>query len=214
MAKKYFLLVTLLVLGLVISGCGLFNDVDLNDDEIVDEHSIADFLNSVVTSFGVLVQDFIDQTEEVGGVLEFPDADDLDFSDLFGHFDEILGDPGGWDEEDFKMTIIEDLEDFVLGIEAAFDIDRPDFNETSIQAGYQYKYFIELPSYYVLEDEQEYPQEELRFVIALVEVFVNVDEEEEKDFREIDILLVEYDDGFRIIFSSLDYLLWFSPPPA
>jgi len=212
MPKRLFLLVVVLVVGLIMSGCGLFNDVDLNDDEIVEEQSIADFLNSLVNSFGVLVQDFIDQTEEAEGVLEFPDADDLDFFDLFGHLDEFLDGPGGMDEEDFKLVIVEDLEYFVLGIEAFFDIERAEFNDTNIQAGFQYKYFMEVPAYYILENEQEYPQEELRFFLAMVEASVNVDEEEEKEFRMMETFMVEYDDGFKFLQAELYYLLWLFPP--
>jgi len=208
MPKRLVFLFAVLIFGLVLSGCGLFNDVDLNDDETVEEQSIADFFNSFVNSFGVLVQEFVDETEEAEGALDFPDADDLDFSDFLGHFDEFLDGPGGRDEEEAKVDIIEELEDFVLDIESAFDIDRAEFNDTNIEVAFQYKYFIEVPFFEVFDEEQEYPQEELRLFLFMVEVSITVEEEEEEDFRMIESIVVEYDDGFRVLDADFFYLLY------
>ncbi len=100
--KRWGLLSLVLVLGLLFSGCELFNDVDL-DDVLPEELSRADFLNTLVNDFEPIVQSFIDATyyeepevpalEEPFEHLEFPEAEDLDFTDFFSHYDLLEG-PG------------------------------------------------------------------------------------------------------------------------
>ncbi len=195
--KRWGLLSIVLVLGLLFSGCGLFNDVDL-DDVLPEELSRADFLNTLVTDFEPIVQSFIDQTEydDIEGWI-FPEEEEIDFSDFLAPFDvfmyyfeELVS------EDEFIKEIMEDLKYFLThNLLPMADLDPEDFNDADISFALQYKYFFEIPIYFL--GDEEYPQEPVEFLVAIATRTITVDEEEFEGIFDTLVVVADYGEHLK-----------------
>ncbi len=195
--KKWGLLPLMLVLGLLFSGCGLFNDVDL-DDVLPEELSRADFLNTLVNDFEAIVQSFIEQTEydDTEG-WSFPEEEDIDFSDFLAHFDilmyyfeELV------DEEEFIEELLYDLEYFLTdSLLPMADLDTEDFNDAEITFALQYKYFFEIPIFFL--GDNEYPQEPVEFLVAAAIRTITVDGEKFEEIFNSLVVIADFEDHLK-----------------
>ncbi len=212
-----------LVMVVAVTGCDLFNEVDLvdenNQEELIQELSRADFFNTLITDFGELVQYFIDQTEFVEldplevdpllmGELVFPSVEDLDFTAFLAHYDIYLDCREVLDEEEFKELVVEAFEDFIEDLLWQESIPVEDFNETEISVDYQYKYYIETDQHkpYIGISSLDYPQEELLIVELITIQNLSINDESLSRVRKSYLELAEYPDEFKIskfVFKSL-----------
>jgi len=193
--RKLVLLPLALILGLLLSGCGLFNDVEV--DVPTEELSKADFLNTLINDFADLVQSFIDETEYDDGWMT-PGEDDLDFSALFAHYDIFMLEGRIVEEEDLMKFMLDDLEDFVR---EDLNIPPEDFNDAEINFSLNYKYFIEAPFEFIIGMEDvDYPQEEVKFLIAMAIQEITVDEETEEQIVSSFVFVAPYEDAFKVIY--------------
>jgi len=206
--KTILFLIIVLALGLSVTGCDLFNDINLDNEEILEDQSKADFFNTVINDFGDVLQSFIDATyyeePEVTALLEpveylvFPQAEDLDFTDFFSRYDLFIGPEGRVvSEEQAAEGLVGIFEDFLRGLLQSEEIDPQDYNDTDISIQFQFNYFFETPFLYRLGDE--YPQEGLQFFHLTVTRTITINEEEDQEFREARIALAQYEDGFRVV---------------
>lgn len=195
--KRWGLLSLVLTLGLLFSGCGLFNDVDL-DDVLPEELSRADFLNTLVTDFEPIVQSFIDQTEydDIEGWI-FPEEEDIDFSDFLAHFDvfmyyfeELV------EEEEYIKELMDELGYFLTNhLLPMADLAAVDFNDATISFALQYKYFFEIPIYFL--GDEEYPQEPVEFLVAIATRTITVDEEEFEGIFDTLVVVADYGEHLK-----------------
>ncbi len=193
--RKLVLLPLALILGLLLSGCGLFNDVEV--DVPTEELSKADFLNTLINDFADLVQSFIDETEYDDGWMT-PGEDDLDFSALFAHYDIFMLEGQILEEEQLIEYMLEDMEYFVT---EDLNISTEEFNDAEINFSLTYKYFIEAPAEFIFWMEAvDYPQEEVKFLIAMAIQEITVDEETEEQIVSSFVFVAPYEDAFKVIY--------------
>jgi len=207
--NRLYLFSLVLVLALVFSGCGIFQD-DIDTDIPVDEAMIADALNSFIVDYQILVGAYVEQLKEYLDDDQVDESDpavyDLDeeFEAVLAHYDELV--MGGYvvDEETFKEMFIEyilwDWEGWFIRNEGVVEID------------YKYKYFIELPPQnWVGIFPFDYSEKPLRGFAAIVErtltfgetnevLLENNELEEEKRLINFYFSLVEYEDGFKVFY--------------
>ncbi len=206
--KTILFLIIVLTLGLSVTGCDLFNDINLDNDEILEDQSKADFFNTVINDFGDVLQSFIDATyyeepeitalEEPFEHLVFPQAEDLDFADFFSHYDLFIAGEGKIvSEEEAAEDLAEIFQDFLKGLLWDEEINQEDFNDTVILIDFHFNYFFEIPFFYRLDFD--YPQEGLKFFQIIVTRTITIEEEEKQEFREAWISLAQYEEEFRII---------------
>ncbi len=196
--KRWLFLILVLALGMVFSGCDLFNDIDLDEEEILEDLTIANFLNEIINDFGEVLQSFIDNSEYDDGLDEliFPEPGDLDFSALFAHIDHIRW----WGEVEGEEEIEEDmLERFSYFLEELlFDegVNIEDFEETGVLVNFQYKYFMED----IMLANDEYPQEELIFIWAMVIREISINGESKETFVNTYLDIAPYPDKYKTVY--------------
>ncbi len=196
--KRWLFLILVLALGMVFSGCDLFNDIDLDEEEILEDLTIANFLNEIINDFGEVLQSFIDNSEYDDGLDEliFPEPGDLDFSALFAHIDHIRW----WGEVEGEEEIEEDmLERFSYFLEELlFDegVNIEDFEETVVLVNFQYKYFMED----IMLANDEYPQEELIFIWAMVIREISINGESKETFVNTYLDIAPYPDKYKTVY--------------
>ncbi len=194
--KKWLFLILVLALGIVFSGCDLFNEIDIDEEEILEDLTIANFLNEIINDFGDVLQSFIVNTGYDDGLDEliFPQPGDLDFSALFAHIDYIRL----WGEVEGEEEIEEDmLERFAYFLERLLFDERvalEDFEETDVLVDFQYKYFMEN---IMLANEEEYPQEELIFIWAMVIREISINGESKETIVNTYLDIAPYPDKFK-----------------
>ncbi len=196
--KRWLFLILVLALGMVFSGCDLFNDIDLDEEEILEDLTIANFLNEIINDFGEVLQSFIDNSEYDDGLDEliFPEPGDLDFSALFAHIDHIRW----WGEVEGEEEIEEDmLERFSYFLEELlFDegVNIEDFEETGVLVNFQYKYFMED----IMLANDEYPKEELIFIWAMVIREISINGESKETFVNTYLDIAPYPDKYKTVY--------------
>lgn len=197
--KRWLFLILVLALGMVFSGCDLFNDIDLDEEEILEDLTIANFLNEIINDFGEVLQSFIDNTEYDDGLDEliFPEPGDLDFSVLFAHIDHIRW----WDkvegEEEIEEEMLERFSYFLEGLLFDEGVNIGDFEETVVLVNFQYKYFMED---IMLANDGEYPQEELIFIWAMVIREISINGESKETFVNTYLDVAPYPDKYKTVY--------------
>jgi len=218
--NKLFLFFLIFSVGIIFSGCGLFNDIDLGEEPDLSDQAKAEFLNTFINDLETLVQEFIEETyyeepavtvllDDPYHYLNFPDPEDLDLSQLLAHFDLFIipnyyndwvlrsGAPYLADEEEFSKYIVDVLEEFLKDLLGANEIDQEDFNETDILVHFTYKYFYDRPVFRV--GQNDYPQEEMQFVELIFTQKTTVNGNETEKFQEGYASLAEYEADFKLI---------------
>ncbi len=196
--KKWLFLILILALGMVFSGCDLFNDINIDEEENLEDLTIANFLNEIINDFGDVLQSFIDNTTYDEGLEElvFPEQGELDFSALLTHIDHLRW----WNKIESEEEIEEDmLENFTYFLEELlFDegIDPEEFEETDILVNFQYKYFVED----IMLANDEYPQEELKFIWAFVIREISINGETKETLVNTFLDVAPYPEQFKTVY--------------
>jgi len=207
--RSLFLFVLVLGLGLVFSGCGLFQD-NVDSDIDVEELSVADALNAFIVDYNILVdayvEQFIDFLEDDQVDESDPAVYDLDdeFTAVLAHYDELVMGGVVVDEETFKEMFIQ----YIL-----WDYEGREIEYNNVVAiDYKYRYFIELtPETWGRIFPFDYSQKPLRGFLAMVERTLifgeslndlenNEIDSEEKYLDTISFSLVEYEDVFKVFY--------------
>jgi len=211
--KQWLLLILILALSLTFWGCGLFNDIDL-DDEGLEEITIAGFLNDFINEFEATVQAFIDEAEYDENLeqIVLPQHGEFDFSGLFAYIDYLRY----WGEipqeeelqEDFLCSF-SSLLDYIL---ENFDVDEQDLNDTDIQVDFRYKYYYE--DIMLAENPVDLPTEGLLFVQAFAIRTIYIDEEKmEEIIVETFLDLAKYKDTYKIAYLYYNGLIGYPMGP-
>jgi len=205
--RSLFLFVLVLGLGLVFSGCGLFQD-SVDPDMDIEELSVADTLNAFIGDYNSLVDAYVEQ------FINFLEDDQVDESDpavydldeeftaVLAHYDELVMGGVVVDEETFKEMFIQ----YILWDYEGWEIE---YNNV-VAIDYKYRYFIELtPETWGGIFPFDYSQKPLRGFQAMVERTLTFGEQvtdqennesERKYLDPISFALVEYEDGFKVFY--------------
>lgn len=200
--KKQLWLVLILAFGLVLTtGCGLFTD-----DEVVEEEEellIADFFNSVTIAFEKAFQSYIAAVEgwdDEEGEWILDEDKEIDLDTLWSYFDD-----GGllyFDKEDFEEDYMEEMGNFLDMIYWQWagnpNGNRDDFLEEDIEFTLNYKYFIEMETFFIGAAE-DYPQEELQNYIFIAKLLVTVGDYEMEGPFMFQTTVAEYPTEFKLV---------------
>jgi len=211
--KKTFLLVLIVVVFFGISGCGLLTQIEIEEDEKLTG---AVFFNTFFNDFEVLVQEFIsktyyDEPNELGTLgtrLVFPQKGDLDFSNLFSHFEIFVLNGKVHNEKEMEEIFLDKFTRFVYFIIIEYGPNEQEFNDTIIECNLEFKFFnetnpIRAKSFHSSSDLMEKAE---YFQVHLVRT-IKTGEEIIKEIKTTDLIITNSGEEFKVIGFNIDGVL-------